>query len=98
MNRSSRLHRAVASLLAIVLIIPAWAATGAVPELPNPGSTSMSRDDQQKLGLEAATSVYKETPVLPDSSPETQYIQQLGKKLVRQIPQQYTWPYEFHVV
>ena len=98
MNRSSRLHRAVASLLAIVLIIPAWAATGAVPELPNPGSTSMSRDDQQKLGLEAATSVYKETPVLPDSSAETQYIQQLGKKLVRQIPQQYTWPYEFHVV
>jgi len=98
MSRSSCLHRPVALLLAIVLIIPAWAVTGAAPELPNPGSASMSRDDQQKLGLQVATDVYKQTPVLPDSSPETQYIQQLGKKLVKQIPQQYTWPYEFHVV
>jgi hypothetical protein len=37
-------------------------------------------------------------PVLPDSSPVTQYVQQLGKKLERVIPQQYTWPYQFHVV
>jgi Zn-dependent protease with chaperone function len=98
MSRSSRLNRSVASVLAIALTIPAWAVTGATPELPNPGSASMSRDDQQKLGLQVATDVYKQMPVLPDSSPETQYIQQLGKKLVRQIPQQYTWPYEFHVV
>jgi hypothetical protein len=58
----------------------------------------MSREDQQKLGLEAVTEIYKQMPVLPDSSPQTQYIQQLGRKLVKQIPQQYTWPYEFHVV
>ena len=98
MSRSSRLHRLTALVLAIALAIPAWAAIAAAPELPNPGSASMSRDDQQKLGLQVATEVYKQVPVLPDSSPETQYIQQLGKKLVRQIPQQYTWPYEFHVV
>ena len=58
----------------------------------------MSRDDQEKLGLKAAAEVYKQMPVLPDSNPITQYVQQLGKKLVKQIPQQYTWPYEFHVV
>ncbi len=37
-------------------------------------------------------------PVLPDSSPETQYIRQLGAKLVAVIPPQYSWPYEFHVI
>src|SRR5947208_619120 len=91
-------HRATAVLLAIVLTVPAWTATVGVPELPNPGSAGMSREDQQKLGLQAATEVYKQMPVLLDSSPQTQYIQQLGKKLVKQIPQQYSWPYEFHVV
>jgi len=35
---------------------------------------------------------------LPDSSPETQYIRQLGEKLVRTIPEQHSWPFEFHVV
>jgi hypothetical protein len=58
----------------------------------------MSREDQRKLGLQAMAEVYKQMPVLPDSSPATQYIQRLGKKLAKQIPQQYTWPYEFHVV
>jgi hypothetical protein len=37
-------------------------------------------------------------PVLPDSNPMTQYVQRLGKRLVAQIPQQYSWPYEFHVI
>src|SRR5213078_323006 len=64
----------------------------------NPGAVSMSREDQQKLGLQAATEVYKQMPVLPDSSPQTRYIQQLGRKLVKQIPEQYSWPYEFHVI
>jgi beta-barrel assembly-enhancing protease len=37
-------------------------------------------------------------PVLPDSSPVTQYINQLGKRLQQQIPSQYNWPYQFHVI
>jgi beta-barrel assembly-enhancing protease len=37
-------------------------------------------------------------PVLPDSSPETQYIQRLGKKLASVIPADRTWPYQFHVI
>src|SRR5205823_10904955 len=64
----------------------------------NPGSVSMSREDQEKLGLQAAAEVYKQMPVLPDSNPVSQYVQQLGKKLERVIPQQYSWPYQFHVV
>jgi hypothetical protein len=58
----------------------------------------MSRPDQEKLGLKAMAEVYKEMPVLPDSSPVTQYVQRLGAKLVKQIPQEYSWPYQFHVV
>jgi hypothetical protein len=58
----------------------------------------MSRDDQRALGLQAAAQVYKQMPVLPDSSPETQYIRQLGQKLVATIPHEYSWPFEFHVV
>jgi Zn-dependent protease with chaperone function len=58
----------------------------------------MSRQDQHALGLQAAAQVYQQMPVLPDSSPETQYVRQLGQKLVATIPPQYSWPFEFHVV
>jgi beta-barrel assembly-enhancing protease len=98
MTRTSGLHRATAFLIAVTLVVPAWTVSSRAPQLPNPGSVGMSREDQQQLGLQAATEVYKQMPVLPDSSPQTQYIQQLGNKLVKQIPQQYSWPYEFHVV
>src|SRR5205085_12321361 len=40
--------------------------------------------------------VYRQMPVLPDSSPVTQYIQKLGDKLTAQAPG-YRWPYNFHV-
>src|SRR5215813_6847741 len=68
------------------------------PVFPNPGKTGMSREDQHALGLQVAGQVYQQMPVLPDSSPETKYIQQLGHKLVSTIPQEYSWPFEFHVV
>ena len=73
-------------------------AQSAAPEFPNPGKASMSRENQRALGLEAAAEVYKRMPVLPDNSAETQYVQQLGQKLVATIPPQYSWPFEFHVV
>jgi beta-barrel assembly-enhancing protease len=90
--------RSIALLLVVLLVVPSWTVSPAAPQLPNPGSAGMSREEQQKLGLQAVTEVYKQMPVLPDSSPQAQYIQQLGRKLVKQIPQQYSWPYEFHVV
>ena len=70
----------------------------AQPQFPNPGNPHMSRDQQRQLGLQAAGQVYQQMPVLPDNSPETQYIRQLGQRLVATIPSEYSWPFEFHVV
>jgi len=97
MPRTELLYRSTAIIL-IGLLTPTWAATPITPQLPNPGKVSMSREDQQKLGFQAMGEVYKQMPVLPDSNPMTQYVQRLGSKLVKQIPQQYSWPYEFHVI
>jgi beta-barrel assembly-enhancing protease len=96
--------RMLALLLALVLTQPlafmtqARAEASGVPQLPDPGSTGMNRQQQQQLGLQAMGEVYKQMPVLPDSSPETQYIQRLAKKLTAVIPPDKTWPYQFHVI
>lgn len=68
------------------------------PQLPSPGSTSITRQQQQQLGFQAAGEVYKQMPILPDSSPETQYVRGLGQRLVAVIPKENSWPFEFHVV
>ena len=61
-----------------------------------PCKNSYSPEQQIELGQKAAQQVYKEMPVLPDSSSVTKYIQQLGSKLAAQAPG-YKWPYNFHV-
>lgn len=68
------------------------------PELPDPGKAPLSRDQQLQLGLQTAAKVYQQMPVLPDNSPETQYIRALGQKLVATIPRDHSWPFEFHTV
>lgn len=68
------------------------------PTFPNPGKTSMSKENQQALGMKVAAQVYQQMPVLPESSPESQYVRQLGQKLVATIPQENSWPFQFHVV
>jgi len=68
------------------------------PQFPDPGHVRLSREQQRTLGLNAAAQVYQQMPVLPNSSPETQYIRQLGHKLVATIPPQNSWPFDFHVV
>ena len=73
-------------------------AQSASPTFPNPGKTSMTKENQHALGMEVAAQVYQQMPVLPDSSPESQYVRHVGEKLVATIPQQYSWPFEFHVV
>jgi len=83
--------------VALLLATQAYAQT-AGPAFPNPGKTSMSRDNQHALGMEVAGQVYQQMPVLPDNSPESIYIRQLGQKLVATIPEQYSWPFEFHVI
>jgi Zn-dependent protease with chaperone function len=88
----------LAACLALWLAAGQGLAAGTAPELPDPGNPPMSRSDQEKLGLQAANEVYKQMPVLPDSSPETQYVQKLGKRLAATIPPQRSWPFQFHVV
>lgn len=90
---AGRLLCAFASLLGTQVC-----AQTAGPEFPNPGNAHMSRQAQRQLGLKAAAQVYQTMPVLPDNSPETQYIRRLGEKLVATIPPEYSWPFEFHVV
>ena len=82
------------ALLAIVLAaVPAQARF----VQPAPCRNSFTPDREIAEGKKAAVQVYKEMPVLPDSSPVTQYVQQLGVKLVQFAPG-YHWPYSFHVV
>jgi Zn-dependent protease with chaperone function len=98
MTNHSILTRRLSVLLILAVLVAQVSAQSAAPEFPNPGKPRMSRDQQRQLGLQAAAQVYKQVPVLPDNSPETQYIRQLGQKLVATIPAQYSWPFEFHVV
>ena len=99
MTFSCRYSRALAVLLAVLIAFPAWmwAAIGTSPTLPDPGLAA-PKDQQIQLGQKAMAEIYKQMPVLPDSSPVTQYVQSLGRKLDAVIPQQYNWPYQFHVV
>jgi Zn-dependent protease with chaperone function len=91
--------RALALTVALLMTQPlALPGQIASPTLPNPGSPSLNKEQQKKLGLQAAGEVYKQMPVLPDSSPETRYIQRLGKKLEAVIPAEQSWPYQFHVI
>src|SRR6516164_3556216 len=92
-NLASWLALVVTPCLAVTLL-----AAGGAPELPNPGNPSMTRAQQQQVGLQAAAEVYKQMPVLPDSSPETKYIQNLGTRLSKTIPPEHSWPFQFHVV
>jgi Zn-dependent protease with chaperone function len=86
-------------LWSVVLLLATQAyAQVSAPTFPNPGKTSMSKDNQHALGMEAAAQVYQQMPVLPDNSAESIYVRQLGQKLVATIPEQYSWPFEFHVV
>src|SRR5205809_5145990 len=93
-----RYPRMLPVCVAICLVAGQCFAAAGAPELPDPGKPRMTRDEQKQLGLQVAAEVYKQMPVLPDSSPETQYIQALGKRLVNTIPADRSWPFQFHVV
>src|SRR6266705_4960717 len=83
----------------LAVLLSALAFAQSEPQLPDPGTVAgASKDQQIQLGQQAKAEVYKQMPVLPDSSPVTQYVQQLGKKLQASIPSDKTWPYEFHVI
>ncbi|MFP5230281.1 MAG: M48 family metallopeptidase, partial [Acidobacteriota bacterium] len=62
-----------------------------------PCSNPVSPRKQIELGKKAAAQIYQQMPVLPDSSPVTQYVQSVGAKLTAYAPG-YRWPFQFHVV
>ncbi|HWZ45624.1 MAG TPA: M48 family metallopeptidase [Candidatus Saccharimonadales bacterium] len=91
--------KALTLFLALLIAVPAPLGAQSTPQLPNPGSPAgVSKQDQEQLGLKASAEVYKQMPVLPDSSPITQYVRQLGRKLGTVIPAENSWPYQFHVI
>jgi Zn-dependent protease with chaperone function len=99
MKHQSFQDKTFAVLLALLLVANSWAATPtSVPQLPDPGSVGMSKEQQEQLGRQAMAEVYKQMPVLPDSSTHTLYIRQVGKRLTDAIPQENSWPFEFHVI
>lgn len=91
--------KTLALFLALLIATPLeLLAQGSEPVLPDPGKAGMDRQQQEKLGLQAMGEVYQQMPVLPDSSPVAQYVQQLGKKMTKVIPTDRSWPYQFHVI
>src|SRR5262249_2163467 len=90
----SVIARCLAVWLPVWLMAAQYSVAASAPELPDPGRPRMTRDQQQQLGLQVAAEVYKQMPVLPDSSPETQYIQALGKRLYTTIPTDRSWPFQ----
>ncbi len=94
--KQSVISKVLAVFLAISLAAPAWAQS--LVDLPAPtGSNFFSPDQDVQLGKQNAEEVRKQMPILPDSNPVSQYVQQLGKRLEATMPQP-NWPYEFHVV
>lgn len=89
-----RTTRAIAVLLCVLLSAPELLYSRVQP---TSGSDMFTIDQEIQVGKEAAAETNKQYPVLPDSSPVTQYIQQLGRKLVQVAPGE-SWPYSFHVV
>jgi beta-barrel assembly-enhancing protease len=90
--------RILALALGLAFTATQLLAAVSTPQLPYPGDTGVSKEQQEQIGRKAMAEVYSKMPVLPDSSPITQYVRQLGRKLMANIPPEYNWPYEFHVI
>jgi len=97
-HRISHLFVAAIAFSCVLPFAAFSAAQSFEPQLPDPGHTRISRQQQQQLGFQSAQEVYKQMPVLPDSSPVTEYVRQVGNRLVAAIPKQNSWPFQFHVV
>ena len=82
-------------MAALALILMATRSADAAVEF-TPCKNHFSPEQQIQLGDKAKAQVYKQTPLLPDSSPMTEYISRLGQRLVAVAPG-YKWPYNFHV-
>src|SRR2546422_10940430 len=86
--------RMLALMLAVLMATPGAFAVAGPPQLPDPGTVPASKQQQEQLGLKAMPEAYQQMPVLPDSNPVTQYVQQLGKRLGQASAQKNSWPYQ----
>lgn len=94
MRQRRRIPPALLIALALSVCAPnAWARF----QVPPPCKNAFTVEQEQTEGAKVAAQVFKEMPVLPDGSPTSRYIQQLGAKLVAVTPG-YRWPFNFHVV
>ena len=85
-------------LLALAVVISLGLPPGALARVqPSSGFDLFSADQEVQVGKQATADTNKQLPVLPDSDPIAQYVQQLGAKLAAHAPGQ-KWPYNFHVV
>ncbi len=64
---------------------------------PTPCNNPYTQPQEVQLGYKAMAQVYQTQPILPDSSPVSQYVRSLGARLVQFAPG-YRWPFQFHVV
>lgn len=95
MLRSGRAARLV---LVIGMMLAGAAETAwARFQVPPPCKNAFSIEKEQAEGAKVAAEVFKQMPVLPDNSPLSQYVRQLGARLVAVTPG-YRWPFNFHVV
>lgn len=83
--------------LPVVLALAVFSILNARAEVEfTPCKNHFSPEQQIELGEKAKQVVYRQMPVLSDSSAATEYIRQLGAKLTAVAPG-YKWPYNFHV-
>ncbi len=92
------------TLLAIFLAGLVACATHNIVQAPTgrfqlqPGFNQFSPQQDIQLGQQAAAEVNRTMPILPESSPVTQYVQRIGKELAAHAPGDIKWPFSFHVV
>ena len=86
--------RTLALLIALVIAAPQFALARYEPK---ERKNAFSREEEIKVGQQAAAEVMQQMPILPENDPLTKYIQKLGAKLVAKAPGE-KWPYSFRVV
>lgn len=96
--RRPSLFRTLAPL--VCLLVLAQVAASAQTRITAPDN-KYSPSDDVKLGREAAQKVEQQMPLLPERGEVTDYVQQIGARLVESIPPEFQHPefrYQFRVV
>ena len=83
---------AIAAIFAAAACSPAWARY-----TPQVCANKFTQEQEVTEGAKVAAQVYQQMPVLPESDPVSQYVAQLGARLVQHAPG-YHWPFSYHVV